>query len=137
MSDNRVSVLLDTNVFVAAYWAKFSASARLIKACTQGRIIAHYSTPVKREIIHILKQIKVSQAYMQELEAFWEVAVEVVPVPVESVKVADPDDQKFLEAAVGGQTDYLITSDDHLLEIGHISRTEILTPGSAVKVIEL
>ena len=135
MTGDLVTVLLDTNVFVAAYWAKMSASARLIRACTACRVQAQYSREVKREVLSTLRTIKVAQSYTESLELFWQKAEEVRGVPVESTLCEDPDDQKFLEAALGGQTDFLVTNDDHLLRLGHIGRAEILTPGSVVRVL--
>ncbi len=81
------------------------------------------------------RTIKVSQSYVESLELFWQKAEEVRGVPVDSIVCEDPDDQKFLEAALGGQTDFLVTNDDHLLRLGHIGRAEILTPGSVVRVL--
>jgi len=135
MITNLITVILDTNIFVAAYWARSSASARLIKACIEGKLQAQYSKEVKREVMRVLRQIKVPESYFRSLEPFWDKAVEVQGVPVDSVRVEDPDDQKFIEAAVGGEADYLITNDDHLLKIGYIGRTEILRPGSAARVL--
>ena len=83
----------------------------------------------------VLRQIRVSDAYMREVEEFWSAAFEVRPRIVESVRAADPSDQKFLEAALGGDTDFLVTNDDHLLRVGYVGRTEILTPGSVMKMI--
>ena len=133
--DNRISVLLDTNVFVAAYWARSSASARLVRACISGSVQAHFSRAVRAEVSAVLRQIRVSDAYKREVDTFWSVAIEVEPRAVESIRTADPSDQKFLEAALGGDTDFLVTNDDHLLRVGYVGRTEILTPGSVMKML--
>ena len=135
--ENRISLILDTNVFVAAYWAPSSASARLIEACKIGLAQAHYSPEVRREVEHVLRTIKVRDSYLRSLDSFWENAIEVPGAPVESVRTEDPDDQKFLEAAFGGDTDFLVTNDVHLLKVGYVGRTEIVTPRSAVRLIGL
>ena len=83
----------------------------------------------------VLRQIRVSDAYMREVDAFWSAAIEVEPQAVESIRTADPSDQKFLEAALGGDTDFLVTNDDHLLRVGYVGRTEILIPGSVMKML--
>lgn len=136
MSEDPITVLLDTNVFVAAYWNKSSASARLIRACIDGLAQAHYTPEVKREVLHVLRTIRVSESYHAWLEPFWERAVEVRAAPVD-VRAEDPDDQKFLEAVMGGQTDFLATNDDHLLRIRYVGRTEIIPPRSVIKTLEL
>ena len=135
--ENRISLILDTNVFVAAYWARSSASARLVTACAQGLAQAHYSPEVRREVEHVLHTIKVRESYLRSLDRFWDRAIEVSGSPVNSVRTEDPDDQKFLEAAVGGDTDFLVTNDDHLLRVGYIGRTEIVTPRSALRLLGL
>ena len=135
--DNRITVLLDTNVFVAAYWARSSASARLMRACVAGVVQAHFSREVRAEVTAVLRQIRVSEGYMREVDAFWDAAVEARPRPVESVRSADPSDQKFLEAALGADTDFLVTNDDHLLSVGYVGRTEILKPVSVLKLIDV
>ena len=135
--DNRISVLLDTNVFVAAYWARSSASARLVRACISGSVQAQFSRAVRAEVSAVLRQIRVSDAYMREVDTFWSAAIEVEPRAVESIRTADPSDQKFLEAALGGDTDFLVTNDDHLLRVGYVGRTEIVTPRSALRLLGL
>jgi putative PIN family toxin of toxin-antitoxin system len=137
MSDNPTRVVLDTNVFVAAYWAPKSASARLIRACIDRAVQAVYTDQVKRETVAILKQIRLPESYFRYLEPIWEGAERVEPVRVDDVPIDDPDDRKFLEAAAGGEVDFLATNDDHLLSVGYIRRTEILSPGSLARVLGL
>ena len=135
MSNSHITVLLDTNVFVAAYWARSSASARLVAACVRGDLQAQYSAEVKREVVHVLRTIGMPESYFRQIELFWEGAVEVKGISVDPIRAEDPDDQKFLEAAAGGDADFLVTSDDHLLRIGYVGRTEILTPGSLSRTL--
>lgn len=40
----------------------------------------------------------------------------------------DPDDDKFLEAAVAGNVDFLVTGDKHLLDLGSFRGIDIVTP---------
>jgi len=48
----------------------------------------------------------------------------------------DPDDNKFLEAAIEGNADYIITSDQHLLKLGSFQNIPIFTPSNFWKVIK-
>jgi len=137
MSVSPVRVVLDTNVFVAAYWAPHSASRRLIQACIDLTVRAVYTDDTKRETLMILKQVKLPETYFAYLEAFWNEAERVQPGNVDTIPIDDPDDRKFLEAAAGGEADFLATNDDHLLSVGYVGRTEILSPGSLVRVLGL
>ncbi len=134
-TQNLVRVVLDTNVFVAAYWAPSSASAQLIQACRKGLARAQYSTEVREEVERVLRAIKARPQFVYSLEAFWSAAEKVRAVSVGSVRVPDPDDQKFLEAAVGGASDLLVTNDNHLLSLKSVGRTEIVTPSTAMKIV--
>lgn len=40
----------------------------------------------------------------------------------------DPDDDRFLEAAVAGDVDYLVSGDDHLLSLGSFRGIDIVEP---------
>lgn len=137
MSDDRVRVILDTNVFVAAYWAGASASARLLDACIDGLVLALYSREVRAEVSNVLRTIRAADDFIARIEPFWERAEMVSGVRVDGTAIRDPSDRKFLEAAAGGQADFLITNDDHLLSVGYIGRTEVITPRTAVRVLGL
>ena len=50
--------------------------------------------------------------------------------PEEDIRAveADPDDDKFLEAAVAGNVDYLVSGDQHLLSLDSFRGIDIVTP---------
>lgn len=137
MSDDRVRVILDTNVFVAAYWARLSASARILGACIEGLSQALYSPEVRAEVSHVLRAIRAASDFLDRVEAFWERAEEVSGAQVDGIAVRDPSDRKFLEAAAGGHADFLVTNDDHLLSVGYVGRTEVITPRTAARILGL
>jgi predicted nucleic acid-binding protein len=45
----------------------------------------------------------------------------------------DPDDDKFLEAALGGKADILISGDHDLLSLSKIQGIPIVSPSTAIK----
>lgn len=47
----------------------------------------------------------------------------------------DPDDDKFIEAAVTGKADYLVTQDNHLLKIKKFREINILTPQEFLSIL--
>ena len=47
----------------------------------------------------------------------------------------DPDDNKFLETAVDGKADFIISQDKHLLNLKEYRGVKILRPEEAVKLI--
>lgn len=135
MNAHQITVLLDTNIFIAAYWSKRSASARIVNACIDGAITAHFTSETYEETTRMLQKIGASGSFMKTMDMYWRNAVQVEPVVVEQPECQDPEDRKFLEAAVGGETDFLVTNDQHLLCIQHVGRTEILKPSSVLRML--
>lgn len=48
----------------------------------------------------------------------------------------DPDDHKFLEAAVAGDVDYLVSGDQHLLDLDSFRGISIVEPRSFYELLE-
>jgi putative PIN family toxin of toxin-antitoxin system len=64
----------------------------------------------------------------QEVETVRYFAEFVEPEEDISAVEADPDDDKFLEAAVAGNVDYIVSGDRHLLDLGSFRGIEIIDP---------
>lgn len=64
----------------------------------------------------------------QEVETIRYFAEFVEPDEEIAAVEADPDDDKFLEAAVAGNVDYIVSGDQHLLDLGSFRGTEIVDP---------
>lgn len=64
----------------------------------------------------------------QEVETIRYFAEFVDPVEEFTVVEPDPDDDKFLEAAVAGDVDYLVSGDGHLLNIESFRGIDIVKP---------
>ena len=48
----------------------------------------------------------------------------------------DPDDDKFLEAALAGNVDYLVSGDKHLLDLDSFRGIEIITPREFLDLLQ-
>jgi predicted nucleic acid-binding protein len=53
------------------------------------------------------------------------------------VVAADPDDDRFLELAVDGRADLVVSGDPHLLRLGAFSGIPVVTPADAAKTLGL
>ena len=49
---------------------------------------------------------------------------------------ADPDDDKFLEAAVAGNVEDVVSGDQHLLDIEEFRGIEIVTPRTVSEIVQ-
>ncbi len=56
--------------------------------------------------------------------------------PAESLSViADPPDNRVLEAAVAGEADYIVSGDRDLLDLGKYEGIEIVTPAMFLAIL--
>lgn len=121
-------VVLDTNVFVAAYWNPSSASARILRACRRGQLRACISDELEREVRLILRTIGAGDDFYADAVEMLLSAERVVPSKPVHVIEDDPEDNKLLSCAAAAGAQYLISSDRHLLSLGQYEGTNIVSP---------
>ena len=128
-------MVLDTNLFVAAYWNRVSASAEVLRACLEGRLRLFYTDRIRREVSLILRNIRARDDYRRYVDEVLAAGTEVSAPGHLSVVEDDPDDDKFLECAVAARADYLVSSDSHLICIGQFEGTRIIKPSEMRRVL--
>ena len=102
--------MLDTNVFVSGLISPKGPPADILKALRSKRFTLISSPPINEEIIEVLNRPYIRDRYGLGNSIFdvsfilWEIAELVVDLPDLRV-CSDPDDDKFLAAAVGGKAD--------------------------------
>ena len=128
---NKPRFVLDTNLVVSAVLIKQSISRRAFdKAGKDGQILL--SLPVIAELNEVLKREKFNK-YLTERErlSFLNVLVheaELIQIS-ETISVCrDPKDDKFLELAVNGQADAIISGDQDLLVLNPFREISIVDP---------
>jgi putative PIN family toxin of toxin-antitoxin system len=105
----------------------------IIVAWIEGKFVLTVSNQIVNEYINVLSRpkFKIARAELDDFAALILSKAEFV-VPGESIRVveADPSDNKFLEAAVTGQADYIISGDKHLRDLKEFRGIAILTPSA-------
>jgi putative PIN family toxin of toxin-antitoxin system len=124
-------VVIDTNVMVSAYLG--GRLETIIVAWIEGKFVLTVSNQIVNEYINVLSRPKfeIARAELDDFAALILSKAEFV-VPGESIRVveADPSDNKFLEAAVTGQADYIVSGDKHLRDLKEFRGIAILTPSA-------
>ena len=123
-------MVFDTNVLIDGFQDDFNAAARLIDAASDGELIALVTPKVMNEYHLLMKRLIDNDTYTDKINSFLGQTEEVEAVRVDTT-IDDDEDYKFLQAAVGGQADLLVTNDRHLLDVGEIETTRIVTPQEA------
>ncbi len=127
-----MKVILDTNILIAAAFARGSASARIVAAVRDGRLEMVWDEPTRSETRRLFRQIprlswdRIAGLYLPEHEH------REPTRPEEFAMVEDSEDRKFaaLAHATGAM---LITNDKHLLAVRSRLNVDVLTPGEFVE----
>lgn len=127
----RERVVIDTNVLISGLFSTTSTPAKAVeKAVTRAQLVATLET--LRELIEKLHSPKFDRYVRRERrDALLErVAslVEIIDV-LQSIRASrDPKDDKFLEAAVNGRADVIVTGDKDLFDLNPFRGIAIVTP---------
>jgi putative PIN family toxin of toxin-antitoxin system len=124
-------VVIDTNVLISSLFVTTSTPAQAVeKAVTKAQLVA--TTETLRELIRKLHSPKFDRYVRRERRDALLVRVaslvEIINV-LQSIRASrDPKDDKFLEAAVNGRADLIVTGDNDLLDLNPFRGIAIVTP---------
>jgi len=126
-------IVVDTNVLISRLLSAESVPGRAVRrAVEEAQLLL--SEPTFDEIAEVLSRPKfepyLSAVERQTFLAFLDRVAEKVPLTHVIRACRDPNDDKFLEAAVSGQADVLITGDRDLLALDPFQGIPIITPAS-------
>jgi putative PIN family toxin of toxin-antitoxin system len=132
-----VRVVLDSSVLVSSLLLAGIAS-QLVPLWQQGRITVLLSREIQEGYLRALtaSQFRLSEADARELlEKSLLPYVQVIKpgLRVHVVK-KDPSENKFLECAVAGKADALISGDKHLQVLRHYRRVRIQSPADFLRI---
>lgn len=124
--------VVDTNVFVSAIILPHSVPRQAVdKALDHGMLL--FSDATMTELEEVLSRSKFDQYSRIEERVLFLVqlksAAEFIPAVQLVRECRDPRDDKFLEVALNGSADLIITGDGDLLALHPWREIAILTPG--------
>ncbi len=123
--------VLDTNVTVGAVLLADSVPRCVFdKALDEGKILV--SAPTFLELAEVLSRQKFNKYLLEEERMRFLVELlkeaELIEITEEITGCRDVKDNKFLELAVGGKADCIVSGDDDLLALHPFRGIPILTP---------
>lgn len=130
--------VLDTNVFISGiHWS--GESEEVLRHWFLGRFELISSMPIIDEIIDTLMSFEVPMS--AEDISWWKsllVEKSVIVSPKESVNVVTRDTEynKFIEAALEGLAECIVSLDKDLLDIGTYSGIKILRPNAFLGLLK-
>jgi putative PIN family toxin of toxin-antitoxin system len=136
-----IRAVIDTNVLVSALIKPDSPAGPILRKLGEGNFQLIFSPAVLDELIRVLaypklrKKYKISREDMETVVAILVLRGEMV-FPSRSIRVCrDPHDDIFIEAAVSGSADYLVSGDSDLLALNKFEGVKILSPGDFLRIL--
>ena len=131
--------VFDTNVIVSALLFAQSTSGRSLKiALDQGEVLL--SEAVSEELEEVLRRDRFDRYVRQEIrEEFLQVLIQsAIFIEIkEHIEICrDPKDDRYLELAVNGRADCIISGDADLIVLSPFRGIDILPPHEFLMTIE-
>jgi putative PIN family toxin of toxin-antitoxin system len=131
-------IVLDTNVFISGIFWEGNFCSQIIDKWRKGVFQLVSSPTLVEELVETLRSFKISMP--EEMIQEWknliiETSIMVNPIVAVRAVKDDSEDDKFIEAAVYGEADFIISQDKHLLKLKEYNKIKILKPDEAVLIL--
>lgn len=130
-------VVVDTNLVVSATLSATGAAAEIMRRWRQETFELLISEPILAEYERTLGYDKLRTRHRLTDKEIHELVIQferfatlVAPTQVLAIIEADPDDNKFIECAVAGTANVIVTRDEHLLALRTYNGIQILSPAA-------
>ena len=123
----KYKVVIDTNVFISGIL--YGGNAEAILTLVRDRIVSLVISPeTSVELFRKLHQFSVEDEIVEDLDILLDThTIKVIPNR-KIQRSRDPKDNMFLDVAIAGHADYLISGDKDLLVLKKIESTAIVSP---------
>lgn len=128
-------VILNNTVHVSAIIKGGPGATKLGDALEAGKFIVIISEPILTEMVDVLRAKGADEQRIRFLEQTLR-AYGILVEPTEKIYACrDPDDNKFLEAAIAENADYIVTADKDLLSLSPFRGIPIITVRKFLRII--
>ena len=106
-----MKIVLDTNVLVSGLLTPFGSSGEIVRMVSAGLLILQYDSRILLEYQEVLYRAKFQfdREHIDTLLTYIKENGQVAPARPLKKRLPDPDDEPFLEIAIGGRAACLIT----------------------------
>ncbi len=131
-------IVLDTNIFISGiFWG--GVPGQIISAAQNRDFELVTSLECIYELHRVLNEFKGKLG--ADLVEFWtrfaicESLIALPQIRFTAIK-EDPDDNKFLDAAVAGKAKFIVSGDKHLLAIKEFKGVKIVSPSEFIEILQ-
>jgi putative PIN family toxin of toxin-antitoxin system len=133
-----IKTVIDTNVIVSAIFFK-GKPRQVLESALKGYIKIYITEDIILELKDVLHKNKFnlsSELIENIISELISLAEWVEPSEHFHVIENDPSDNIFLDCALAGKVEYIISGDKHLLEIEKWQNIEIVNPDKLLQILE-
>ena len=134
--------VVDTNVIVSRYLTPGGLAAQVFSDGRTNRLELVVSEALLSEIHEVLlrpaikARHQLTETQLSEIVANFRWFATVVEPTEKQTVCADPDDDMFLECALAGGADVVVSRDPHLLQLKECRGIRIMTPAVFLALLE-
>ena len=131
---NPMRAVVDTGVLVSGLIKRAGTTGEIMRSLRDGRFRIIFSTNILMEVIEVLGRPSFRSKYhiqpddINALIDLIRLRGELVAIKEQVTACRDPKDNKFLEAAIAGQADAIVSGDADLLDLIAFKGIPILRP---------
>ncbi|MFH0978729.1 MAG: putative toxin-antitoxin system toxin component, PIN family [Candidatus Woesearchaeota archaeon] len=133
-----MKVVIDTNVFISGiFWT--GSPNKVITAWKAGKFQTIVSIDIVNEISRVLSDFEIALPPEQISE--WTDLImknSIIVEPQDKVMIVkeDPADNKFVDAAVSGKAELIVTGDAHLKKLKEYQGVKIISPDEFLQMLK-
>lgn len=132
-----MKVVLDTNVFISGIFWEGNFCAQIINLWRERKITLVSSIETVEELVKTLRGFKIQMGEIM-IESWRDLIIKnsIMVEPTEKFEIIKecPADDKFLEAAVAGKVEYILSQDKHLLKLKEFRGIKIVKPEEFLRI---
>lgn len=137
-------VVLDTNLIISALLSPQGTPSKIFERWEEGEFDVAVSNPLQDELERALGYERIKKYFRGTdfnlnifIKHLQETAILVKPQIRLEVITNDPEDNRLLECAVTSGSSYIISGDQHLLDLKEYQGIQILSPAGFIVLLEL
>jgi len=125
-----MKIVIDTNVLISGLLRPFSSSGEIVRMAASGNLRLCYDVRILSEYKDVLLRPKFSfdPDDVQDLLSQIETCGYAVAAAALTGRLPDADDEPFLEAAITGKAEYLVTGNSKHYPVSNRKGITVLSP---------
>ena len=137
MKAEKLKAVIDTNVLISSFWG--GKPRYVIELWNNNKLLVIVSQQIIDEYFNVLNRFELTEEDVEDLTIpFSDPQKTLLVEPKSRTRIIkeDPADNKFLDCAVEGKADYIISGDKHLLKLVKFKNINIITPSTFINKLK-